>query len=49
MSLQGSPYSNTYNQDDFDFNDDRYEDGEEDRENEEQPQQQHHPDESDEG
>ncbi|GLV35909.1 uncharacterized protein CBL_09873 [Carabus blaptoides fortunei] len=47
MSLQGSPYSNTYNQDDFDFNDDRYEDGDEDRENEEQHQQPH-PDESDE-
>lgn len=34
MSLQDSPYSNTYNQDDFDFTDDRYDDNEDDRENE---------------
>lgn len=46
MSYQGSPYSTAFHQDDYEFNDDRFDDqDQEDRENEEPP----HPDESDEG
>lgn len=45
MSYQGSPYSTAFHQDDYEFNDDRFDDqDQEDRENEEPP----HPDESDE-
>lgn len=44
MSYLGSPYSTAFHQDDYEFNEDRFDDQEEDRENEEP-----HPDESDEG